>query len=128
MSDAARQDGDPPLNDACVGRTDDGRGRRPYPSRNGAVHSSPTIFVVEDDHTLRQLLLTLLAEQGYQVRSATNGADALAQLAVAPVDLILCDFVMPDMNGVEFLHQCRQTLPPPYAPGILMTAAAPSSP
>ena len=39
--------------------------------------------------------------------------------------LILSDYMMPGMNGLELLHLYRQTLPPPHAPAILMTAALP---
>jgi CheY-like chemotaxis protein len=69
------------------------------------------------------MLAAALSEEEYHVATAANGTAALDRLVAAPVDLILCDFMMPDMNGVEVLRQYCQICPPPHAPAILMTAS-----
>jgi signal transduction histidine kinase len=64
---------------------------------------SERVLVVEDEEMVRGLARRALESQGYEVLSAASGVEALALLArTAPsVDLVLCDLVMPDMNGYE---------------------------
>jgi DNA-binding response OmpR family regulator len=59
------------------------------------------ILVVDDNHENLRLLSTMLTEQGYKARSATNGKLALASVQSAPPDLILLDVNMPGMTGYE---------------------------
>ena len=70
---------------------------------------TPTILVVDDSQTLRQILALTLQNAGYEVIQAQDGRDALAQLQENDaVQLIVCDVEMPNMNGFEFLSQCRR--------------------
>lgn len=64
---------------------------------------TPTIMLVEDDRDIRETLVDALADEGYVVRSAIDGVDALAQLEAATTlpQLILLDLMMPRMNGAE---------------------------
>jgi two-component system, cell cycle sensor histidine kinase and response regulator CckA len=61
------------------------------------------LLVVEDDDAVRRLALRALTAQGYDVRFARDGAEALAvmQQEAAPVELITTDVVMPKMGGRE---------------------------
>ncbi len=61
-----------------------------------------TILVVEDPPGVRALLAGILAGQGYQVLTATNGIEALALLETNEVDLIIADIMMPGMDGYQF--------------------------
>ncbi len=80
------------------------------------------ILVVDDDEAILQFIGQVLAEEGYAVETATNGATALARIAQAPPDLILLDMRMPVMDGWQFARAYSEA-PGPHAPIIVMTAA-----
>jgi CheY-like chemotaxis protein len=62
-----------------------------------------SILIVEDDFDIREALTQILEEEGYRVRCAANGQEALAVAAEDPVpSLILLDLMMPVMNGWQF--------------------------
>ncbi|MBD2187171.1 hybrid sensor histidine kinase/response regulator [Pseudanabaena mucicola] len=68
-----------------------------------------TILVVDDSLTARQALYLTLEKFGYQVIQASDGRDALEQLARSPeIQAVMCDVEMPNMNGFEFLAACRK--------------------
>ena len=84
-----------------------------------------SILIIDDDDTIRACVADLLRWEGYEVQSATNGADALALLAEpggAAPDLILLDVNMPIMDGRAFARDYRRR-PGPHAPIVVMTAA-----
>src|SRR5438270_931426 len=66
-----------------------------------AIPRGRQILVVEDDKSLRKLLADILEAEGYQVRQAGNGKEAMALLRGAgePPDLIVLDLMLPKMNG-----------------------------
>ncbi|MGC3997161.1 MAG: response regulator [Anaeromyxobacter sp.] len=71
--------------------------------------SSPArILVVEDDLAVRETIVEVLADEGYDVSSAANGAEALQRLAgeLRP-DLIVLDLMMPVMDGPTFRARQR---------------------
>lgn len=110
---------------AAVSRTvqERGQGKRPGPApavpalreeEDGiptARLPSPTdtgrIVVVDDEAESRQLLGQALVGLGYKVSLAQDGLEAQALLLKVPVDVILLDFLMPGMNGLELLHWIR---------------------
>jgi two-component system alkaline phosphatase synthesis response regulator PhoP len=65
------------------------------------------ILVVEDDRTLRQALTFNLTREGYDVRVAVDGEQALASARDSSVDLILLDIMLPGMSGLEVLRVVR---------------------
>ncbi|MDJ0703468.1 MAG: hybrid sensor histidine kinase/response regulator [Leptolyngbyaceae cyanobacterium MO_188.B28] len=77
-----------------------------------ALPESPqisTVLVVDDSTTIRQALVTTLQKAGYQVMQARDGWEAIVQLRQSSaVHLVICDIEMPNMNGFEFLSECRQ--------------------
>ena len=61
-----------------------------------------TVLVVEDDPALRSLMVRTLSTKGYRALEASDGIEALEQLAADPdIELVVTDIVMPRMNGVE---------------------------
>jgi len=66
------------------------------------VSGSGRILVVEDDELLRETLAEVLVDDGHEVRTAENGADALAELESWDPQLIVLDLMMPVMDGFAF--------------------------
>jgi CheY-like chemotaxis protein len=64
-----------------------------------------TLLIVDDNPSLAGAMADVLELKGFAVRSATSGADALAILGSHPVDILLTDVRMPDMNGVALPMQ-----------------------
>jgi chemosensory pili system protein ChpA (sensor histidine kinase/response regulator) len=82
-----------------------------------------TILVVED-HLVTQLVLSKrLRNSGYEVVTANNGQEALAHLARAPVDLIISDISMPEMDGLDFLRRVRADDALRNVPVIILTTS-----
>jgi CheY-like chemotaxis protein len=69
------------------------------------------ILVVEDDRLNRELFSKVLRQEGYQVLEACDGDIALKILQVLPCDLVITDFLMPMLNGIEFVDQLRSLQP-----------------
>jgi CheY-like chemotaxis protein len=67
----------------------------------------PQILVVEDDNDIRGLVSEVLRDDGYDVREATNGCEALNQVRTERPDLIVLDLMMPVMDGWTFVEECR---------------------
>ncbi|MCE9548543.1 MAG: response regulator [Planctomycetia bacterium] len=78
------------------------------------------ILAVDDDHSTRLIVSKLLADRGYEVDSASDGPQALQMVRQRPYDLVILDYAMPLMNGVELfqhIHKLR-----PEMVGIFLTA------
>jgi DNA-binding response OmpR family regulator len=73
-----------------------------------AVAHSGRILVVDDDDGNRDLLARRLKHEGYTVKTAVHGEDALARLVTESVDLILLDVMMPGMSGYEVLEALKR--------------------
>jgi chemosensory pili system protein ChpA (sensor histidine kinase/response regulator) len=84
------------------------------------------ILLIEDTPIVRDPLSRLLREEGFQVDSAADGADAMARLEEHIVDLILLDVLMPHMNGVIFLERLRNNPRLQQIPVIALTGVTDS--
>jgi len=69
------------------------------------------ILVVDDEENTRLALTRLLAREGYDVKTASNGSEALNQIRIQPVELIITDLNMPVMNGLSFLRELNREQP-----------------
>ena len=101
----------------------------PNPVRAAAapVPSKATldILLAEDNVVNQRVALRILEKQGYHVRLANNGAEALKALREAEFDLVLMDVQMPEMGGFEATGRIRdERLGGPHIPVIAMTAHA----
>ena len=66
-----------------------------------------SVLVVEDDPDLMSLMAEIVESAGYRVASASDGVEALEQVARGMPDIILLDMRMPRMNGWEFAREFR---------------------
>ena len=82
-----------------------------------------TILIVDDKSTSRRMLSYMLNKHGYVALTADNGRDALAQLAAQPIDLILSDIAMPEMDGLALLQAVRADERWSDMPVIMITAS-----
>ena len=62
----------------------------------------PCVLVVEDHEDTRELYMTCLSLEGFEVRGAADGAEGLAEFRKHRPDLVLLDFALPRMNGLTF--------------------------
>ncbi|MBK8012777.1 MAG: sigma-54-dependent Fis family transcriptional regulator [Deltaproteobacteria bacterium] len=81
----------------------------------------PILLVVDDKRNMTRLMAKVMKHDA-DVRTADHGAEALRLLASQPVDVVLCDLKMPDMDGLDVLRACRRLRP--EAEFVLMTAYA----
>lgn len=81
------------------------------------------VLIVEDHPQLRQYLFDLLSGE-YNIHTASNGAEALEQLATNKIDLILSDVMMPLMDGFTLLEKVKKEARYCSIPFILLTARA----
>jgi two-component system response regulator MprA len=68
-----------------------------------------TVLLADDDARLRQFLELELSEEGYAVRSCGDGIGALTQIRQEPPDLLVLDWMLPDLSGVEVCQRLRST-------------------
>ncbi|MCU0255496.1 MAG: sigma-54 dependent transcriptional regulator [Vicinamibacterales bacterium] len=84
--------------------------------------SAPRILVVDDEEELRVSVVKVLRRAGYEVEAAPDGVTALALVRQAPVHLLVTDFRLPDVDGLELMRQVRAAVPDCEV--LMMTAYA----
>src|SRR5687768_15702096 len=65
------------------------------------------VLVVDDEEAVRTYLADLLSAEGYQVRTASSGVQALEMLSSNAFDVALLDVMMPDMSGLDVIRRYR---------------------
>ncbi len=78
---------------------------------SGPAHPNATILLVDDNPHGLVARRTVLEELGYVVHTRLTGAEALEVFASQPVDLVITDFRMPNMDGTELIARLRQLRP-----------------
>ena len=81
------------------------------------------VLVVDDDFDIRSVVCELLTDEGYQVKTAVNGREALATLSTWQPDVILLDLMMPIMDGWTFLTNQQSSRQLRQIPVIVMSAS-----
>jgi two-component system, sensor histidine kinase and response regulator len=88
----------------------------------GKSSERPRLLAVDDTPDNLILLDAILADEGYDIRTAANGEAALQQIKCDPPDLLLLDVMMPGMDGYEVTRRIRQNPNLPFIPIVLVTA------
>jgi excisionase family DNA binding protein len=84
------------------------------PRTEAAVRASgnrPTVLVVDDDETVREMLSVSLSAADYDVVTAADGSAALAALQRTPCDLLMADLKMQGMDGLTLIREARKRSP-----------------
>lgn len=84
--------------------------------------SRKSVLVVDDAALVRGYYRSILERAGFQVEEALNGLEALERLLTQPVDLVILDINMPQMDGVSFLGVLRQKALPLGSIPVLVTS------
>lgn len=90
-----------------------------------APNSAPktkNLLIADDEPNIRRVLQAIFVKDGYEVQVAENGIKALEWAVANPVDVLITDLIMPDMNGVELIQKIKQHRPAAVA--IVITAYA----
>ncbi len=80
------------------------------------------VLVVDDEEVMRNLMIKILEKAGYKVATAGGGVMAKRVLAEQPIDIVLTDVKMPDVNGFDLLREIKADYP--HIAVIMMTAYA----
>jgi DNA-binding response OmpR family regulator len=90
------------------------------------VRTPPRILIVDDQPMNVDILKTRLAVHGYELLTATDGAEALEVACAQQPDLILLDIMMPRIDGIEVCQRLKADTTLPFMPIIMVTAKADS--
>jgi two-component system, OmpR family, response regulator MprA len=80
---------------------------RPEQASSSISEITPTVLVVEDEPAIREVVADLLQDEGYAVRQASDGLQAIEELEVDDVDLVLSDVRMPRLDGPSLARRLR---------------------
>lgn len=79
------------------------------------------VLLVDDENTNNIIVKKVLDNEGYEVDTCNNGLEAIAALEKRPYDVVITDWMMPKMDGIELIRKIRESIPsPPYI--IMVTA------
>ncbi|MCU4159042.1 phosphate regulon transcriptional regulator PhoB [Acidiphilium sp. AL] len=86
--------------------------------------AKPLVLIVEDEAPLVTLLRYNLEKQGFRVDEAGDGTEALTKITESPPDLLLLDWMLPTLSGIELCRQIRRRPAMRGLPVIMLTARA----
>ncbi len=87
-----------------------------------AAATRPYALIVEDEAALVELIRYNLVKEGYEVAIATDGEDALLQIAERQPDIVLLDWMLPKLAGIEVARRLRSAQATRNLPIIMLTA------
>jgi CheY-like chemotaxis protein len=91
-----------------------------YPHEDLETHPTATVLVVDDEPAIREVIAALLEDEGYLVRHAKDGLEALDAINENRIDLIVSDVVMPRLDGASLVRRLRRR--GHLTPVVLMSA------
>jgi CheY-like chemotaxis protein len=77
----------------------------------GSKCAQKSILIADDDRDIRNLLRSVLENEGYEVHTASNGKEAVALLGEKQVGVVLTDLAMPERDGIEMMVEVRKEYP-----------------
>jgi CheY-like chemotaxis protein len=86
------------------------------------MDEQPTILVIDDDPAMQTVLEIALREAGYRVEVASDGQEGVAKLVSLRPNLVICDIMMPQMDGVEAFQRMKDQLQEEGIPIFIITA------
>ena len=84
--------------------------------------AAPVVLVVEDEPAQREILAYNLAAEGFRVRQAKDGEEAMLLVAEEPPDLILLDWMLPNVSGIETCRRLKSRPQTATVPIIMLSA------
>lgn len=69
------------------------------------------ILVIDDDANIREIIVEMLTDAGYEVVAAGSGTNGIRLFRQAPFDLVVTDLIMPDKDGLEVVMELRKDFP-----------------
>lgn len=86
-----------------------------------------TILTVDDSSSVRQMVGFTLREAGYEVIEASDGKDALSKMTGKPINLVITDLNMPNMDGIELIKSIRKNPIHKFLPILMLTTESQES-
>ena len=99
----------------------------PLPESEGRIPQTENgrqirVLLAEDDRALRRFLEVVLERAGYQVVPVSDGLEAMKAVVSTPIDVVITDSMMPNLNGHEFCRFLRSSQKLAHLPIILLSA------
>jgi DNA-binding response OmpR family regulator len=82
---------------------------------NDTIEKNQQILLIDDDELILKVINRILSREGYEVKTATNGKDAMELIEQQKFDLLITDIMMPYSNGFEVISKFKQH---PNADGV----------
>ena len=82
---------------------------------------SKTILIVDDSESIREIVKFTLEQEGYSVLEGIHGKDALKHLTGQPIDLVITDLHMPEMDGIGLIKEIRANAAYTRVPILFLT-------
>jgi CheY-like chemotaxis protein len=75
------------------------------------MHKMASILVIDDDSSVRAVIVGALSDAGYEVMEAVDGQEGLKCYRNSPTDLVITDLIMPEKEGIETIMELRREFP-----------------
>ncbi|MDD5134636.1 MAG: response regulator [Phycisphaerae bacterium] len=86
------------------------------------MHKAIKVLVIDDDAMIRKLLESTLSRKGFKVFAAENGLDGIDLAKTENIDVVLLDWMMPEMDGMEVLAELKRNKDTMHIPVFMLTS------